>query len=108
MDGSANGSGHDLRTGRFRAGNTEYRARKRHVADLLAAIISDLGGKKAKLSLLEQAWAEQAAEEMAKARRIRDPALRTRSIRIATALIDRLRAATEKRVQPPNLGAFGL
>ena len=108
MDGLKNGSGHDQRTGRFKPGNSEYRAGKRRVAELLAAIISDLGGKKAKLTLFEQALAQEAAEQLAKARRVRDPALRTRSVRMATKLIDRLRSAAEKRAQPPNLGAFGL
>jgi len=107
MDGSANGSGHDLRTGRFKPGNSEHRARKRYVADLLAAIVSDCGGKK-KLTALELIYAQQAAAELAKARRVRDPALRVRLTRSATALIDRVREATEKRAQPPNLGAFGL
>ena len=108
MDGSQSGLAHDPRTGRFCPGNTQYHARKRHVAELLAAIVSDLGGKKAKLTTLELALAQQAAIELAKARREKDAALKVRLTRSATNLIDRLRSATEKRAAPPNLGAFGL
>jgi hypothetical protein len=83
-------------------------AMKAHEAELLAAIIADCSGGKAKLTKLEHHLAQQAASELAQARYTKQPDLKVRLTRSATALIDRLRSATEKRNPPPSLGAFRL
>jgi hypothetical protein len=74
-------------------------------AELLRAIVADCGGKKA-LTALELILAQQAASELARARFEKNPSLRVRLTRSATALIDRLRNGVAKRAQPHSLGAF--
>jgi hypothetical protein len=87
------------------------RLMREEAAALETAVIAELGGKR-KLSALELILAGQVASELAKSRHIKDTEMRVRSLRAATALLDRLKAGRAAKESAGKgmfdaYGAFG-
>jgi hypothetical protein len=84
MDGIASGavSDHD-RLGRFTAGNTEYTAKKRRIADRIAQLSLDYDASTPSLRMLLSI----AAHHLDEAERTRSPMTRTRAANAATRLL---------------------
>ena len=80
-------------------------SRKSRQRELYAAIIADTGGP---LSPLEDAFANEAARQLARASTSRDDALRVRLVNAAGKLVDRIKQSLAARCTGPQKTAFDL
>lgn len=83
-----------------RAGKAGARAREARQQEIYASIIADVG---AKLNPLEDAFAQEAARQMARAATSSDDALRVRLHNAAAKTIERLRQSTADRAAKAKL-----
>ena len=101
MDGSANGTEHDPLSGRFQPGNSEWRAKKRRLAERLAQLIAEYDTSPALLQVLTIA-----ARHLEDAERGRTPLIRTRASNAARRLLADL--PRKKKRAPALAGALTL
>ena len=101
MDGSATGAavGHD-RSGRFVAGHTEYAAKRRRIAERVAALAQDFDAK----SPVSQMLLRIAAEHIDQAATTRNSTLRVRATRAAAKVLDRIPRKPE--LPAPSLESY--
>jgi hypothetical protein len=78
-------------------------AREVRKAELYAAILKDTGGP---LSALEDAFAHEAARQLARASTSKDDALRVRLVNASAKLVDRIKASIAARSTGPKVSAF--
>jgi hypothetical protein len=97
-DGTTAGEipGHD-RAGRFTAGNSAHHEKRRRIADRVAELSADYDAKSAASQMLLRI----AAEFIDQAERTRSHAIRTRAMRAAGKILDRLQRKPEP--PPPTL-----
>src|SRR5262249_41346695 len=91
--------GHD-RSGKFTAGHSEYAAKRRRIAERVAALVQDYDAQSPTAMMLLRI----AAEFLDTAERTRSHALRTRSTRASAKVLDRLERKPEP--QPKPLDAY--